>query len=532
MKIKEICERTGLTDRTVRFYIEEQLIAPFYTENYLGRKSFDFSEGDLEKLKDIATLRSFGFSVDEIKELIFEKEDNEKIVEEVRKRAEKSLDESSKRVHSLSRISLTDETNISDIARQLSAANLPIEDTPANTNIKKAVLSFISASVVFLAVWLPIALSASILICKLFTVQAPIIQVGNAVYTLLSLLPSLSILFVLRRIKGSAKVTRIIFTSLCALCIPLAIIFSSQSVKQCDHSYEMYRTVVEATCKNEGEQIEKCRTCGDLSTTRMDVLPHNAVVVQGVSPTCGADGITDGSYCSFCSEVLADQTIIPATGIHTPVVDPARSADCENVGLTEGSHCSVCGETLVEQISSPALGHSYTEQIVNPTCQVNGYTLHQCTCGSTYMDNYVQPTVYHEFVRASDSADKGRCRVCGLKVISYGNADGLAIGGNDAIKYYLTGTNDFSYGKTLVIYGSGDMPDYSINNPPWIYFANQIKTIIIEEDITSIGNNAFTDKEYSNTGMLIIRSKYLKNINISECFSGISTVLCEIIFDF
>ena len=29
MKIKEICEKTGLTDRTVRYYIEEALISLF-----------------------------------------------------------------------------------------------------------------------------------------------------------------------------------------------------------------------------------------------------------------------------------------------------------------------------------------------------------------------------------------------------------------------------------------------------------------------------------------------------------------------
>ena len=47
MKIKEICQKTGLTDRTVRYYIEEGLISPFYTENYLGRKSFDFTEDNI-----------------------------------------------------------------------------------------------------------------------------------------------------------------------------------------------------------------------------------------------------------------------------------------------------------------------------------------------------------------------------------------------------------------------------------------------------------------------------------------------------
>ena len=48
MRIKKVCDLTGLTDRTVRYYIEEQLISPAYTENYLGRKAFAFSDSDVE----------------------------------------------------------------------------------------------------------------------------------------------------------------------------------------------------------------------------------------------------------------------------------------------------------------------------------------------------------------------------------------------------------------------------------------------------------------------------------------------------
>ena len=70
MKIKTVCELTELTDRTIRYYIEEQLISPSYTENYLGRKSFDFSKSDIQQLQDIAILRKFGFSIAEIKEML------------------------------------------------------------------------------------------------------------------------------------------------------------------------------------------------------------------------------------------------------------------------------------------------------------------------------------------------------------------------------------------------------------------------------------------------------------------------------
>lgn len=70
MKIKQVCEATGLTDRAIRYYIEEGLIAPAYTENYLGRKAFDFSEEDVEALYELATLRRFGFTVEAIRQMM------------------------------------------------------------------------------------------------------------------------------------------------------------------------------------------------------------------------------------------------------------------------------------------------------------------------------------------------------------------------------------------------------------------------------------------------------------------------------
>ena len=132
MKIKEICEKTGLTDRTVRYYIEENLISPFYTENYLGRKAFDFSEEDLERLKEIATLRAFGFSVEEIKDISVGKLESQQIIEQVKQRTEESFDESQRRLRVLSGIDLSDEVGISQLAQRLSNADLVVEDNKTN----------------------------------------------------------------------------------------------------------------------------------------------------------------------------------------------------------------------------------------------------------------------------------------------------------------------------------------------------------------------------------------------------------------
>ncbi|MBQ4630196.1 MAG: leucine-rich repeat protein, partial [Clostridia bacterium] len=44
---------------------------------------------------------------------------------------------------------------------------------------------------------------------------------------------------------------------------------------------------------------------------------------------------------------------------------------------------------------------------------------------------------------------------------------------------------------TLVIEGKGPMADYRSGNQPWSANMNSIKTLVIEEGVTSIGNYAF-----------------------------------------
>ena len=527
MKIKEICEKTSLTDRTVRYYIEEGLITPFYSENYIGRKSFDFSEEDLIALKRIATLRSFGFSVEEIKLLSKDREHSREIIEAVRERAKQSLDENGKRYNALSRIDLSRDADISEITERLSDQSVFNEEGHPNASIKSTVQGFLYASFIILSVWLPIAIPFTVLLAELLTTDSPIVGVDNLFFTLLCLLPSLALLLITKVINRPGRAVRGALTLLCCICIPLSVLFSSGILRECEHDYEPYRTVTASSCSNEGEVIVKCSTCGYTATEATEALPHSPLPLEAVEPTCGKDGLTGGSYCSECLEIISNQRIIPKTGLHTPITDPARAADCERGGLSEGSHCLDCGEVLVRQVSSPPLGHSYTAQKVAPSCAAKGYTLHQCFCGAAYVDSYIRETVYHDFTEYSSDPEKSICRTCGLKVILHGNA-----GGNDSVKYYLTGDDYHSYGKTLVVYGEGAMDAYEIDDPPWSYFAAQIKTVIIEEDITSVGKNAFSDKAYSNVGRLVIRSRHLKNVKIEDSFSGISSILAEIVFDY
>ncbi len=69
MKMKEVLERTGLTDRAVRLYIANDLVAPECSRGYTGRNNYDFSEEDVEILQKIALLRKADFSLEQIKAL-------------------------------------------------------------------------------------------------------------------------------------------------------------------------------------------------------------------------------------------------------------------------------------------------------------------------------------------------------------------------------------------------------------------------------------------------------------------------------
>lgn len=69
MKMKEVLERTGLTDRAVRLYIANDLVAPECTRGYTGRNNYEFSEADVEILQKIALLRKADFSIEQIKAL-------------------------------------------------------------------------------------------------------------------------------------------------------------------------------------------------------------------------------------------------------------------------------------------------------------------------------------------------------------------------------------------------------------------------------------------------------------------------------
>lgn len=84
MKIKAVCEYTGLTDRAIRFYVEKGLITPeSVTMN--DRTYYEYGEEEVELLKIIVILRRSGFSIEEILSM---KTNPEEIAKVIKRRSE------------------------------------------------------------------------------------------------------------------------------------------------------------------------------------------------------------------------------------------------------------------------------------------------------------------------------------------------------------------------------------------------------------------------------------------------------------
>lgn len=187
------------------------------------------------------------------------------------------------------------------------------------------------------------------------------------------------------------------------------------------HDEGEWTTTKEPTCTEKGEKKLYCTDCGELiKTEEIPAKGHTEVTDKGHEATCTESGLTDGSHCSVCHTILAEQEVIPAKG-HTPyqnwetiknptcishgekvrrcsvcgevaetanidvtdhqvVIDESKAATCLTSGLTEGSHCSVCHTVLVPQEVIQPKGHQWDEgEIVKqPTCTTAGEKLYHC----------------------------------------------------------------------------------------------------------------------------------------------------------
>ena len=137
MTIKDVCKKTNLTAKAVRYYEEEGLLKPERIEDNSYR---NYTDEDLVILKKIKLFRYLDFSIDEIRKLL--KSDKEKmkklILEKTAELQEKNVQNNIKKdlCKELNKSLKTKELNVDDFEE---ACYLAEHWTPTEYYIKEKI---------------------------------------------------------------------------------------------------------------------------------------------------------------------------------------------------------------------------------------------------------------------------------------------------------------------------------------------------------------------------------------------------------
>lgn len=242
MKIKRVCQLTGLSDRTIRYYIEEGLISPSYTENYTGRRTYNFSEKDIKELNDIAVLRKFDFTIEEIRSIISNAETSRAILPDVISRTETALIHCQEKLAALSQINTEQSYSIAELAENLLKASLalPARDEKITVNIAKTLFAALKSVIISGIVWLPIILSLIVVIKNNY--QYPVFNPWMVAATALSFFPSVVVLVISKIQFPFRQIIKRVLLVFCVLSVPVSFILSLGIVSKSETTaFENYR---------------------------------------------------------------------------------------------------------------------------------------------------------------------------------------------------------------------------------------------------------------------------------------------------
>ena len=167
-----------------------------------------------------------------------------------------------------------------------------------------------------------------------------------------------------------------------------------------EHSFTDYVPDNNGSCTAAGTETAVCDNgCGktDIRTVAGTGEGHTEVVDAAVAPSCTETGLTEGSHCSVCGEVLVEQEVVEAAGHQYDDGVTVTVPDCNHAGATRFT-CEVCGDSY-EEADSP-FGHEVVSYAsVAATCTANGYTggSYCSRCGSVITARTVVPAVGHSW---------------------------------------------------------------------------------------------------------------------------------------
>ena len=220
-----------------------------------------------------------------------------------------------------------------------------------------------------------------------------------------------------------------LFWAVCT-CLFIGIMFTAcNEESDHEHSWGEWNTVLNANCIQEGKQERSC-SCGEKETKTIPKISHTEVMDVAVSATCEKTGLTEGSHCSVCDEIIIAQTVVDALGHNNDGVVAHKDATCTEAGVVGGTYCTRCenGKAAAE---TPIVALGHTEKIISgkaASCTEDGLTDgKQCSVCETII-------VKQEKISATGhEINRGVCGNCFELVASEGLEFTVVDG-----KYYLS----------------------------------------------------------------------------------------------
>ena len=193
---------------------------------------------------------------------------------------------------------------------------------------------------------------------------------------------------------------------------------TTRDIPELNHEHSYHETVIAPTCTEKGYTLHKCSCGAEYRTDETDIVEHT-YQTEIIEPKCTEQGYTL-HVCSKCGYNFKDtytnetghdygdwvETIAPtcteegemqrvcrkdSTHKETMTITPTGHKFSNEWTYDSGYHyhASTCGHNVVSDRNA----HDFKTDIINVTCDTDGYTLHTCkTCGYFYTDNVIPAT--------------------------------------------------------------------------------------------------------------------------------------------
>lgn len=284
--------------------------------------------------------------------------------------------------------------------------------------------------------------------------------------------------------------------------------------KNCEHKNSEWKIITDSTCLTLGSKELICNECGQIITTAsISLKEHTVVIDEGKKETCTENGLSQGSHCSMCNEVIEKQEIIDKKG-HNFVLNTSESTI-----ETLVYYCQNCNEKQEKENDSKELcvnGHTSSDWVVikKATCKETGLKQKTCTkCNVEIETQEIAKTSHTEVIIEAVEAtcqrtgltEGKKCELCDEIILP--QEETPKVDHNYEVKGRLDPTSDKegyieyecsfckeTYKKTLGVLGS--------------YDPNQPTVIMLEDNNTIISNNNSGVEVNNNTIIITLTGEY------------------------